>query len=249
MTHKTKGIVLRTIKYGETSVVATILTEIFGVQTYLINGVRKIQKKDSKAIMLQPSAILDLEVYHNELKKLQRIKSCSWVKLYSHILSDVVKNSIATFMVELIYKTLKEPENNPELFYFCEDAFLCLDESEINVAANFPLYFSLQLPYFLGFKIESIKNNPISTQDIYLDLQEGYFTDHKPFHNNFIQGELALITAELLKVMHPTELNQIRLNKETRRLLLTAFQQYFGLHVQDFGQMKTLKIMQDVLGS
>ena len=54
--------------------------------------------------------------------------------------------------------------------------------------------------------------------------------------------------AELLKVMHPSELNQIRLNKETRRLLLTAFQQYFGLHVQDFGQMKTLKIMQDVLG-
>lgn len=248
MTHKTKGIVLRTIKYGETSVVATILTELFGVQTYLVNGVRKTQKKDSKAIMLQPSAILDLDVYHNELKSLQRIKSCSWVKLYTHVLSNVVKNSIATFMVELIYKSLKQPEDNPELFYFCEDAFLNLDESDITVVANFPLYFSLQLPYFLGFKIEPIKINPTYTQDIYLDLQEGYFTDHKPFHNHFIQGELALITAELLKVMHPSELNQIRLNKETRRLLLTAFQQYFGLHVQDFGQMKTLKIMQDVLG-
>ncbi len=248
MTHKTKGIVLRTIKYGETSVVATILTEVFGVQTYLINGVRKTQKKDSKALMLQPSAILDLEVYHNELKNLQRIKSSSWVKLYTNILSDVVKNSIATFMVELIYKSLKQPENNPDLFYFCEDAFLYLDESEINVAANFPLYFSLQLPYFLGFKIETLKNNTASNQDIYLDLQEGYFTDNKPVHNHFIQGELALITAELLKVMHPSELNQIRLNKEIRRLLLTAFQQYFGLHVQDFGQMKTLKIMQDVLG-
>ena len=40
MVHKTKGIVLRTVKYGETSVIVTILTELFGLQSYLVNGVR-----------------------------------------------------------------------------------------------------------------------------------------------------------------------------------------------------------------
>ena len=45
MTHKTKGIVLRTVKYGETSVIVTILTELFGLQSYLINGVRSSSRR------------------------------------------------------------------------------------------------------------------------------------------------------------------------------------------------------------
>ena len=248
MTHKTKGIVLRTIKYGETSLVATIYTELFGIQTYLINGVRKQQKKGSKAIMLQPSAILDLEVYHNELKSLQRIKECNWSVVYDNLLSDVIRNSIVTFMVELLYKILKQPETNPELFYFCEDAFMNLDEAEPAIAANFALYFSLQLPQFFGFKIQSPEPEKNHSREIYLDLKEGIFVYEKPLHANFIQGDLALHTAELLKVMHPSELNQIKLNKETRRILLTAYQQYYSLHLQDFGQMKTLKLLQEVLG-
>ncbi len=37
--HNTKGIVLRTVKYGETSVIVTIFTELFGIQSYIVNGV------------------------------------------------------------------------------------------------------------------------------------------------------------------------------------------------------------------
>jgi hypothetical protein len=61
MVHKTKGIILRTVKYGETSLVATIFTEQFGLQSYLVNGVRTATKKGTaKANLFQPSAILDL---------------------------------------------------------------------------------------------------------------------------------------------------------------------------------------------
>ena len=75
MTHKTKGIVLRSVKYGETSVVVTIYTELFGIQSYMVKGVRKSSKTSSgKAIYFQPSAILDMVVYHNPLKNLNFIK-------------------------------------------------------------------------------------------------------------------------------------------------------------------------------
>ena len=66
-------------------------------------------------------------------------------------------------------------------------------------------------------------------------------------HHHFIEGELALQTIELLKIMHPDELDQIKLNKEIRRNLLLAYLEYFSLHLNDFGQMKSLKIMQEVL--
>jgi len=151
--HKTKGIVLRTVKYGETSVIVTIFTEIFGVLSYLVNGVRTSTKKGSgKANLFQPTAILDLVVYHNETKNLQRIKEFKWGYLYQHIFSDVPKNAVALFMVELLTKCLKQPEANADLFNFCEDAFMHLDESKGAVMANFPLFFALHLSNFFGFK-------------------------------------------------------------------------------------------------
>ena len=45
MVHKTKGIILRSVKYGETSLIVTAFTELFGLQSYLVNGVRTVSKK------------------------------------------------------------------------------------------------------------------------------------------------------------------------------------------------------------
>ena len=248
MIHKTKGIVLRTIKYGETSLVVTVFTELFGIQTYMVNGVRSNKKTGSKAIMYQPASILDMEVYHNEQKAMHRIKECNWSFLYREILSDVVKNSIALYMVELLYKTLKQPEQNSELFYFCEDALQQLDLASNIVAANFSLYFTLQLPQFFGLRISDIDSSMLNNETLYLDLQEGIFTSIHPTHPYFLEGEDALITSELLKIMQPHELEQIKMNHLKRRSLLIKYLDYYALHIQDFGQMKTLMVMQEVLG-
>src|SRR5664279_2252005 len=97
MIYSTKGIVLRTVKYGETSIIAAIFTETFGIQSYIINGARATGKT-SKAHFFQPSSILDLQVYHSELKNLQRIKEVNWSYIYRTVLSDVIKNAVALYM-------------------------------------------------------------------------------------------------------------------------------------------------------
>jgi DNA repair protein RecO (recombination protein O) len=243
MTHKTKGIVLRSIKYGETSLVVTIFTEMFGIQTYMVNGVRTSKKSASKANHFQPTAILDLVVYHSENKTMQRIKEFSWAVLYDKLLSDVIKNSIAGFMAELLQKCLKQPESNADLFAFCEESFLALDEADKTVTANFALFFSLHLTHFFGFRM--IDN--FNSEDSILDLQEGIFIDHQPTHPHFIDGKNAELTAQLLKVMQPAELEEFGLNGEIRRLLLLKYLEYYALHMQDFGQMKTLLVLHEVL--
>ena len=192
--HKTKGIVLRAVKYGETSLIVTIFTELFGLQSYLVNGVRTSTKKGSgKANLFQPTAILDLVVYHNELKHLNRIKEFKWSYLYKNIFSDVPKNAVALFMIELLTKCLKQPEANPELFEFCEDAFIHLDESTGSVMANFPLFFALHLPVFFGFRI----SDEYSDKNSIVDLQEGMFVPGRPDHFHFLEGKQAEITSEL----------------------------------------------------
>ena len=45
MLHKTRGVVFRFTKYGETSIIVNIFTELFGLQSYIVNGVRRNGKK------------------------------------------------------------------------------------------------------------------------------------------------------------------------------------------------------------
>jgi DNA repair protein RecO (recombination protein O) len=243
MTHKTKGIVLKTTKYGETSLVVTIFTELFGVQTYMVNGVRTSKPSASKANHFQPAALLDMVVYHQEQKNIQRIKEFKFDFLYHQVLTNVIKNSIAVFMIELLYKCLKQPEANPDLFNFCEDALKQLDIAAKPVAANFALFFSLHLTHFFGFRM----NDDYSAENCFLDLEGGGYCTHQPAHPHFVEGENARITSQLLKTMQPRELGELKLHHETRRQLLSAYQDYYALHIQDFGQMKTLRVLAEVL--
>jgi DNA repair protein RecO (recombination protein O) len=244
MIHQTKGIVLRTIKYGETSVVVNIFTELFGIQSYLVNGVRS-SGKTLKANFFQPASILEMEVYHNELKNLQRIKEFKWAYLYQHILNDVIKNSVALYMIELLQKCLKQPENNVDLFQFSEDAFMQLDIAGNATTANFPLYFSLHLCHFFGLKLEDdySENNSI------LDLEEGRFVKVTPHHQHFLERDHSYHVSQLLKVQHPDELVEIKLNKIMRKDMLFAMQKFYALHINDFGMMKTLPILHEILSS
>jgi len=244
MVHKTKGIVLRTVKYGETSVIVTILTELFGLQSYLVNGVRTSKGKGgSKAGMFQPAAMLDLVIYHQESKNLNRLKEYSWSFLYRNILSDVISNSVALFMIELLQKCLKQPEPNPELYYFMEDALTGLDQGERNVQANFPLFFALHLAGFFGLRID----DNYSEKRNYLDLKEGYFTGEKPTHPHYLDHSLSEVTAHLLKVKQLTELADLPLNKEKRRLLLEAYEDFYSMHIQGFTPLKTLPVLRALL--
>ena len=242
--HKTKGIVLRTVRYGETSIIVTIFTELFGVQSYLVNGVRTSTKKSTgKAGIFQPSAILDLVVYHNDLKQLHRIKEFKWGYIYQTVLSDVPRNAVALFMIELLTKCLKQPEPNEELFGFTEDVFRKLDESTGTVMANLPLFFALHLTHFFGFRIDD--NH--SDTNIFLDLHEGSFVAHQPQHPHYLEDKQAMVTSQLLKVQQPDELENIRLHHDFRRGLLFAYEKFYALHLHDFGTMRTVPVLKEIL--
>lgn len=236
---------MRTVKYGETSLVVTVFTELFGLQSYLINGVRTSSKRAAGfASMLQPVAQLDMVVYHSELKQLQRVKEFKWAFIYQHLLTDVPKNAVSLFMIELLTKCLKQPESHPELFHFTEDALQHLDQAESSSMANFPLFFALHLPVFFGFRID----DNYSERNTILDLQEGSFVSELPNHNYYLDEKLAFITSQLLKVRQPEELSQIKLNQEYRRSLLHAYERFYSLHIADFGTLKTLPVIKEVLG-
>ncbi|TCJ14081.1 DNA repair protein RecO [Flaviaesturariibacter flavus] len=245
MLHKTKGIVLRTVKYGETSLIVTAFTELFGLQSYIVNSVRQASSKGTaRAAYFQPAAQLELVVYHQPQRNLNRIKEYKWTLLYEQVLSDIFKNAVAQFMMELLYKSLKEPEGNAELFYFTEDALLHLDKASPTVTANFPLFFALHLPVFFGFRIDDNR----SEEQPYLDLKEGVFTPDQPRHPHFLEGRAAEAVAHILKVLQPEDLEEVKLNQELRREILHQLENYYALHLPDFGTLRTLPVLREISG-
>ena len=244
MIHKTKDIVLRSVKYGETSIIVTILTELFGLQSYLVNGVRSQSRKTgNRAGLFQPAAILDLVIYHQESKNLQRLKEYNWNYLYQYIFSDVVTHAVALFMIELLQKCLKQPEPNPELFYFMEDSLTGLDQADWKVQANFPLFFALHLAGFFGLRID----DNYSEKRIHLDLHEGYFTEERPNHTHYLENPLSGISSHLLKIMQPVELGDLPLNKEKRKQLMEAYEYFYSIHIPGFTPLRTLPVLRTLL--
>ncbi len=243
-THKTKGIVLRSVKYGETSLIVTIFTELFGIQSYMVNGVRTSSKKGTgKVGLFQPAVILDMVVYHNELKHLNRIKEFKCSAIYQHILSEVPKNAAALFMIELLTKCLKQPDTNTDLFYFTEDCLLELDKCNSAIAANLPLFYALHLPYHFGFRI----TDNYTSEANYLDLKEGIFVQQQPDHPAFLDAKQAITVSTLLKVLQPKDLSDIKLNHDFRRQLLHQLETFYSLHIESFGTMKTLQVLREVM--
>jgi DNA repair protein RecO (recombination protein O) len=239
MLHQTEGIVLRSVKFRESSIVTTIYTAAFGIQSYLVNGVYSAKKGRSDGARFQPGALLDLVVYHNAQKRLQRIREAAWSVVYSSLLSDVVKNCAALYITELLHKSIRQPEPNAELYAFLRDNLLSLDESGAAVTANIPLYVTIHLPRFLGFGI----SGSTASEERWLDLQEGSYVDKVPPHPHFISGEQAQLTARLLAARNPRELEGLVISKALKRELYNRYQEYYLLHVPEFGRVKSLEVL------
>lgn len=201
------------------------------------------KKGSSQSQYFQPAALLELVVYHNELKQLQIIKETRWAHVYETILTQVTRNAVALFMVEMLSKCIRQQEVNESLFRFAEQNLLILDQAENAVAANLPLHFALQLAGQLGFQPE----DNFSEQKPVLDLQDGRFVADIPNHSLYLEGKLAETTFALLQTDNPITLYRIKLNQATRRQLLEAYELFFQYHINDFGRLKTVRVLEAVL--
>src|SRR6478735_3099016 len=107
MLHKTRGIVLKTTLYSESSVIVQVFTEKFGIQSYLINGVKKPKAK-IRMNMLQPLHLLDMVVYHKINIGIQRVSDLRPSPVFRSIPYDIVKSSIVMFLNEVLYKSIRQ---------------------------------------------------------------------------------------------------------------------------------------------
>lgn len=239
MLHKTRGIVFKTTDYGETSVIVQIFTEKFGLQSYIINGVKKPRAKISRN-MLQPLHLLDMVVYHKNTGQVQRIAELKNSPVLQTIPYDVIKSSIVLFLNEVLYKAVRQQSADENMFDFIFNAIEWLDNQTEGVA-NFHLLFLTRLTRFLGFSPNQIANPD------YFDMKNGVFSKYKPEGFSYLSPPHTQNFYDLLQSSFEN-INQLKFTNDERRYLVQKLLEYYALHIEGFGNIRSHEVLEEVLG-
>ncbi len=239
MIQKTRGLVIHTIKYTDNSVISHIYTEGFGRQAFLIKGTRG-KKSSAKINLLQHLSILEMEVYIRQNRDLQRIKEIKLHDNYTSIPYNPTKNGIALFLAEILYRTLREQEQNLPLFSYLLNAFGIFDLKESGFA-NFHLLFLLGLSRHLGF----FPRNNCSSANDYFDIENARFTRQKPLHPGFVSPPASSYLHRLMNCSFE-DMGEVKLNTSIRQVLLTGLLDYYRFHVAGMDKVKSFPVLSEV---
>lgn len=221
MLHKTRGVVFRFTKYGESSIIVNIFTEMFGLRSYIVNGVRSRTTK-SRIALYQPLTLLELVVYHRENANINRIKEVKCLYPYQSIHLDIRKSAVALFINEIINKTIKDESHADEMCGFMIRSLVTLDQLESQVE-NFHLRFMLKLSRLLGFGAYNTN-----------EILGARITDSAT--EKLLNGLIESDYADALHITNPQ-----------RRELLDLLLRFYGDHVV-VGEVRSVQVLRDVIG-
>lgn len=239
---KTSGIVLRTIKYGDSGLIVHIFCETLGLQSFMVKGARSSRSKSPKGPLLQVGNQLDLVVYFRNERALQSLSEIRLSHVYQNLPQHAVKSSILLYTAELLQKILKQPDANTDLFHFISNMLKWLDRQEDGYG-NLPLYIPLKVAECLGFGIQGRWCKETS----YLDLQEGHYVSRMAGHVHALDVEESALCHALIQSTDLDALKSIKCSREVRGKLMFSILEYMKWHITDFQDLKSPRILHEVL--
>jgi len=236
-TYKTTGIVLRCIKYSETSVIVDLYTLAKGLRSYIVSGLGS--KKDrSKSSCYQHLNILEIVAYDKAADKLARIKEQKIVQHYKSLPYDVRKSSVGLFSLEVCREAIRESEPNQELYHFLEQYFIMLDETTERLS-NTAIKFLLELAHYIGIRPE----HNYSATHPYLDMLAGtYVADANKYT---LTQEISEILYQLMIIDWPKH-SSILLTKRQQTELLDHTVMYYKLQLDQLKELKSLQVLREI---
>ena len=237
MNFNTRAIVLNHLRYGDSSLIVHLYTEKMGRQTVFVKGAFS-KKSPLRAAMFQPLHLLETDLHHRANRQMQRISHVQIHCPLQNIPLDPVKSCIALFIAEILYKTLREEESNPGLFDFLFHAIQTLDLNDCGTA-NFHLVFLVHYSRYLGF----YPNTEKASDNTWFDSKTGSFvllpTASSP-HAEYIRLLMHLFG------MSFEQLDSLHLNHRQRNYLTEYLLNYYAMHVDHFGQLKSFTVLQQI---
>lgn len=232
MLHQGKGIVLSSLRYGDSSLIVKILCREHGMLTFMVNAVHG-KKSAIRKSMLQPGSLLEMVYYQKNGRQIQRMKEARCRPVLHRIQTSTIRTSIVIFISELLSKAIGSEERDEELFDLAENTILDLETNE-SVPPLFLHYFMLKLCGLLGFAPdENSKGN-------WFYLEEGRFSTVEVQRPDVLTQEQSSLFRHLISG------DGSALKRSERAVLLDILLDYFGFHIPQFPELKSLPVIRSV---
>ena len=237
--HQSRAIVLRQIKYSETSLILKIYTEKEGLLSFIAKGVRG-KKGKLRSAQFQALNLLDLSYRETRKSELRQIVDLKVIDPFTDLPFNPIKRTIAIFIAELIQNAIKEQEPNKKLFEFLYNSIHWIDLSKQSYS-HFHLLFMIKFTKYLGFypMLEGYKDA------LYFDLQQGVFSSVRPHNTHYIDSEELNAWKQLVNAKLESNNSLIFSNTLNRKLLQTMLL-YYKLHLIHFKELNSHYILQSV---
>ena len=236
---KSKAIVLRSLKFGDSSLIIDMFTELEGRISF-ITRIPKTAKGKIKKQYFQPLTLLDLEFDYRPRTSLQRIKEVRILRPYGSIPFDPVKSAILLFLSEFLYYVTRGEQQNAHLYNYICASMEWLDEAEHDYA-NFHLVFMMRLSRFIGF----FPNLDAYQAGACFDLRNATFTVSAPLHSDYLLPVDAAGINQLIR-MDYENMHLFRLSRHNRNRISDIVLHYYRIHVPDMPELKSFQVMREL---
>ncbi|MCX7726592.1 MAG: DNA repair protein RecO [Chitinispirillaceae bacterium] len=183
---KTHSIVVSTMPYRESSLLATLFTREYGRIGAIVKG---IKRRESRNILFERGYEIEHLTYLKVGRELQLITECRIVEPFQKIRYSVEKTAIRDLIFEFLLISVKDSEPSSKMFDFLKEFLVTLCHFENNLE-RLTLYASrilFDLATLLGFEINfnqcrSCGKPSFECEDLFLDIEKGYLVCQRCFN-------------------------------------------------------------------
>ncbi|WP_300725623.1 DNA repair protein RecO [uncultured Bacteroides sp.] len=239
MLQKLVGVVLHTVKYSDKQNIVHIYTEQGGRMSFLVPAQRS-KRSMVRQVLFQPLSLVEFDADIRPKSGLHPVKEAKAWYLFQSLPYDPYKSAIAMFLSEFLYRALKEETDNEALFSYLINSIQWLDACDSNFA-NFHLVFLMRLSRFLGL----YPNMDDYADGCYFDMMNACFVQNQPLHGMFIRPEESARLRNLMRMNYDT-MHLFGMNRMERNRCLDIINEYYRLHLPDFPELKSLRVLQEL---
>ena len=234
---KTRAIVLHSFKYGDSSLISHVYTEMSGRRSIIIKGAFG-KKSSTPAKWFQPLTLVNGEILFSTKREIQSVRHLELDPPLFGLQGNPVKSAIALFLGEFLYKVLREEDGNNLMFEFLYNSILIFDTAGYGYA-NFHLLLLLHLLKFMGL----YPNNDYNGENCWFDLEKGHFTRLPSARN--INSNVCGIFSEMLDCPM-SEMDRFNISLEVRNTILDGIISFYTIHHGGTADIKSLEVLRGV---
>lgn len=244
-------LVLRTLRHGETSRIATLYGETLGKFSVIAKGARNA--KSTSITNLDPPCMIEAVVHIKSSRSIQIISQSQTIDNFYHIRNDLILTGHALAAIQLLERATQENDPSAECYSSIMRSLKIWDmDSEID-----PRYilwkFQLDLFAALGFEIDldncyvcQSDSFPISSKNRF-SPQYGAFCCAKCSQDEsggiFISGESLMILRRICKDSLERSI-RLKCSKQARTEISRLLNGYLKSHQPDIGDLRTFEMLE-----